>query len=1272
MISLRKRLFLIFLSASFCTIFISLKISAQETPKIILPSPEASTLFRFQQYRVDHSTGLPNISVPLYVVKSGSLSVPIDLSYHASGRRVYDQDGPVALGWTLNAGGSISRTVNGSADFGQYPFPYPFTLSNLTNASHYTLFEQIKHYNRNNPASQVSTWKDSEYDLFSYYFGGQSGKFVFKDSNGAKTASLLPYKPYIVTPTYTTSSLNGVNIVDDKGVTYKFNVTGTYTDNTAFAVNNQFDLTSIISSDKADTITFVYGKPFNQTRVTISQTITLNDAYTGANANAAPTELTETESTNTDYYTLTRLTEINFRNGKVIFDLVTNSDKVDGIRILNKQNVLIKSIKLNRSALDASPEISNYTNKLDSVVFKDENNKSVELYGFEYYPTYSANVNVRYRDWWGYYNGFGDNRMIPQYTVEKSTQGSINFDYKIGNLNAKRTPNLSALESGVLRKVTYPTKGSTEFIYENNRYKDILTQQEKYGPGLRIAEIKNSDRNGTISYKTYRYGDNELGSGAIDMVPEISNMAAETNYYYHPTSSDPSPYGFGIASYRQRVFFSDFIPQLKEIADRPVVYSSVTEYQGRVDDNIGKIVYTYDYSSWAPSALQTRSLTIPRYHIYNYNYWNNPSLRKQTEYKNISNHAIPYAVRKEISNSYENITTEYISGLHVEPINIFPQQGYVQDPTPPQMYPEPWSVLRGASPMNSPYGYGEYRMPVGYKNLISSSETVYNPDGTSTMTATSYTYNSRQYVSTSTMQDSQGENFKTQITYPFDYTGNAVLTQMNSVSLNMLDFPIETQQFKNSVLLNGTRTNYANWGSPSVPRIYPISVDTKMGTMAYETRVTMHGYDDRGNLVSASKDNGIKENYIWSYQKVYPVAKIDNVDYNSIVSLLGGDVELNKFANSNPTEATFNTFLAPLRISSTMKDAFITTFTYIPLVGMSSKIDPRENKTSFEFDDYQRLKNVKNRDNNILKTYNYNYATTGGVPTKYFNNYLSKSYVKGNCVAGEGSSVTYRVPANKYSSTISQADADSKAQVDMDANGQNYANANGICFFSNVYIEQTFTRNNCEVGVNGSQVKYSVPAGKYVSTISQADANAKATAEITAMGQTNANENGACGFYNNGKSGFFTKNNCPAGALPFQMSYEVPAKKYYSPTSQAVVDAQEQADIDANGQNYVNSVSSCPESVTMSFSNSVSESLGITFTRIDGGYQKSYVAPPGNSTLILPGGVYTVTAQVIGSSAQRRIYVGSRSAILGNYVTFSNVNVANGTGSQMEHTMGMY
>jgi hypothetical protein len=128
-------------------------IFGQDLPKVIKPSPGTSALFRFSDYPMDYSTGLPQISIPIYEVQSGSLSVPISISYHASGRRVSDQDGPVALGWRLNAGGMISRTVYGSPDFGTgasgtYNFPYPLRTNSLSTTTETDLvyLEKLIHY----------------------------------------------------------------------------------------------------------------------------------------------------------------------------------------------------------------------------------------------------------------------------------------------------------------------------------------------------------------------------------------------------------------------------------------------------------------------------------------------------------------------------------------------------------------------------------------------------------------------------------------------------------------------------------------------------------------------------------------------------------------------------------------------------------------------------------------------------------------------------------------------------------------------------------------------------------------------------------------------------------------------------------------------------------------------------------------------------------------------------------------------------------------------
>lgn len=136
-------------------------------------------------------------------------------------------------------------------------------------------------------------------------------------------------------------------------------------------------------------------------------------------------------------------------------------------------------------------------------------------------------------------------------------------------------------------------------------------------------------------------------------------------------------------------------------------------------------------------------------------------------------------------------------------------------------------------------------------------------------------------------------------------------------------------------------------------------------------------------------------------------------------------------------------------------------------------------------------------------------------PTNYFNSGQSKSFVK-VCTSGIGSAVVYSVPAKTYSSTVSQAAADALATADIAANGQTYANAKGTCTVTTPTVyeskaqSKSFTRNNCGSGYTGSAVTYSVAAGKYQSTLSQAAADGLATSEINSNGQANANSKGTC------------------------------------------------------------------------------------------------------------------------------------------------------------------
>jgi YD repeat-containing protein len=54
-------------------------------------------------------------------------------------------------------------------------------------------------------------------------------------------------------------------------------------------------------------------------------------------------------------------------------------------------------------------------------------------------------------------------------------------------------------------------------------------------------------------------------------------------------------------------------------------------------------------------------------------------------------------------------------------------------------------------------------------------------------------------------------------------------------------------------------------------------------------------------------------------------------------------------------------------------DARMTTYTYDPLIGMTSSSDENNVTTFYEYDSFGRLKLIRDNNRNILKTYDYHY-----------------------------------------------------------------------------------------------------------------------------------------------------------------------------------------------------------------------------------------------------------------------------------------------------------
>lgn len=156
---------------------------AQNLPLYNVPGPEVSGLGLYGQTPVSLFTGVPDISIPLYEVKMGSFSLPIQASYHTASVKPNKTPGPLGLGWSLQIGGYITRTVRGIYDekkgssgeeWGFYA--HASKMKNITNS-------QFEIYTRDSIQAESGAFELTA-DEFSFNFCGHTGNFYYNENNG--------------------------------------------------------------------------------------------------------------------------------------------------------------------------------------------------------------------------------------------------------------------------------------------------------------------------------------------------------------------------------------------------------------------------------------------------------------------------------------------------------------------------------------------------------------------------------------------------------------------------------------------------------------------------------------------------------------------------------------------------------------------------------------------------------------------------------------------------------------------------------------------------------------------------------------------------------------------------------------------------------------------------------------------------------------------------------------------------------------------------------
>lgn len=267
-----------------------------------------------------------------------------------------------------------------------------------------------------------------------------------------------------------------------------------------------------------------------------------------------------------------------------------------------------------------------------------------------------------------------------------------------------------------------------------------------------------------------------------------------------------------------------------------------------------------------------------------------------------------------------------------------------------------------------------YFLPVSAANvnLISKTDEYY--DGASKMTnTTTYTYNTKNQLQQEFITNSKGQQIaKASYFVPDRQTGDPVLTEMQN--RNMIDYPVE--QVSTNITLNQEQTkkqiNYQFWNGVNI--ILPGSQATSVLGNALHTDVTYNSYDNKGNILQLTGDDGVPISYVWAYKQSYPIAKITGAAYGHVLAALGqSDVNLSYLQNMG--DAGLEIELNKLRnnLATAVPKAQVNTFLYIPLVGMKQASDAAGKRSFYEYDAQGRLVVIKDQNGQVVKTYEYKY-----------------------------------------------------------------------------------------------------------------------------------------------------------------------------------------------------------------------------------------------------------------------------------------------------------
>jgi len=1062
----------------------------QELPDIIPPSPVAHQLGQYGDIEVGNFTGTIQPNIPLLTYQTNNLSIPVSLSYYSNGIKVDQLSGNVGLGWSLNIGGVISRVVHGKPDEERTQQINVNIIGNSTSDEAVTFYEGF---------SIANDEFDTTSDVFNFNFLGKSGKFVLG----------YDLQPVLLNSSGIQIERNNNNtykIIDEFGVQYYFSDTessqsrryGDGFDYPKAPAITAWYLTKI-THPNGDEIYFNYDSESYTYDLGKSQSMRElfpihQDGCSGqiqSPFDSTISRVATTKSTISDAKRVTSVTNninatilnITYKNNPEILGIVINN-LVDRITLKNSSNVIIENVKLNHLITNSKRIF------LTNIGFLNPDKQ----YHFEYENPQLLPERLSFsQDHWGYYNGKNNHYFFPN----PSKMSLIPAAFKNWNIGADKEIDVVKSKYGLLNKIQYPTKGSTEFEYEGNSFSTTVEEYVSPNSNLflesdtslsipfnsdsktfsvkkdqEVSIIENVQFNSLtnecsnpipnhikatlvvenltktqddIFFERTTNGNYSRGksytfspTNNVDMVLNLlancsyritlstnrSCLSASTYFSYNSSEAVEVEKniplgGLRIKSTKNRTESGQ--TQLKRYyygrKESPNLSSGergntpwyLSEYNHRTYCNVGSslmpelCLVSKDNTYIILGSSSTRNLytssssasTNYKYVTVSYGGDNFENGGEEFEYHTDIDDYGRVAIGKLIQGSQKNnfgwkngllkrknvfkilrdkfITLNTVENEYIRDERI---NEYIYGFTIKKNYNIRCSYKRPDRRNLENLDVVENSFRTNWSYLNKTRQISYDTNGQNPLTTTTNYYydNDKHLQPTKTITtNSKGETLITETKYAHD------VNNTNLLSKHRIAEPLEVLSSKkvgaNTTPLSHQKTVYKDFNGIYLPEIIQTLKGKVSPTNSLENRIIYHDYDTKGNPIEVSKADGTKIYYVWGYQGTQPIAKIEGyTTMNSTqLSAINSAITASDADKSTTTENTFRTRLTALRNAFASTTSQVTTFTYDPLIGVTSITDPRGEVVYYEYDEFNRLKFVRNSEGQIVKENVYHY-----------------------------------------------------------------------------------------------------------------------------------------------------------------------------------------------------------------------------------------------------------------------------------------------------------